>query len=230
MALRDKRILITGAARGLGHHIAALLASEGCSLTIVDREPTNVPNTKSVICDLSDSSERKRLIASLPKVEVLINCAGVGSHSTLAQMSVDEVERVMQVNALAPLALIAGLKPELVVNIGSVAGELHLPSIGLYAASKTAMHAFTRSIALEGVRTLLVILGPLRGTGFVKSIEHPRTGQPQWYRDLDLDAEDAAKAIVHAIKRGRRELVMPWWYRVVFVAGNVLKPFVRIFS
>jgi short-subunit dehydrogenase len=229
MDLRNKIILITGAAHGLGHELALLLDQEGCVLILVDRDEINIAsfqNARTLTCDLSDLVQRKKLIESVNmKVDILINCAGVGSHSQLSQINVDEIGTVMQINTLAPLELIVGLSPlELVVNIGSVAGEMSLPSMSLYAASKSSIHAFTRAIHLEGARTLLVILGPLRGTDFVKSIQHPRTGQPQWYRDLDLPVEKAACLIVRAIKRGSSQIIAPWWYGIVFVAWRILSP------
>jgi short-subunit dehydrogenase len=234
MQLQNKNILITGAARGLGREIALLLDKEGCHLILVDRENINIDafqNVQSYLCDLSDLAQRKKLIEKVnAKIDILINCAGIGSHSQVSQLGVDEIERVMQVNTLAPLELIAGLSPlELIVNIGSVAGEMNLPSMSLYAASKISVHAFTRAIQLEGARTLLVILGPLRGTDFTQSITHPRMGQPKWYRDLDLDAEKAARLIVRAIKNGRREIVAPWWYRGVFILARWAAPLAGMF-
>lgn len=225
MDLQGKRILITGAARGLGRELAALLEREGCSLILVDRDPFSFSNVQALVCDLADFSQRKRLIEDAGKIDILINCAGIGSHSQLNQLAVDEVERVMQVNALAPLELVAGLSPlELVVNIGSVAGEMNLPSMSLYSASKSAVHAFSRSIQLEGAKTLLVILGPLRGTDFAQSIAHPHTGQPGWYRRLDLPVETAARLIVQAMKRGQSQLVAPGWYRIVFALVSWFVP------
>ena len=226
--------MITGAAHGLGRELALLLDKEGCSLILVDRDSIHAAafqNARSFTCDLSDLSQRKKLVEEFKaKIDILINCAGVGSHSRLGQLTMDEIEHVMQVNALAPLELIAGLSPlELIVNIGSVAGEMNLPSMSLYAASKTSVHAFTRAIQLEGARTLLVILGPLRGTDFTKSISHPLTGQPKWYRDLDLDAKKAALLIVYAMQRGGSQLVAPWWYGIVFAAWRVFSPLSKWF-
>ena len=233
MNLRCKHILITGAARGLGRELALLLEKEGSSLILVDRDMVSLPNARTCVCDLSDLSQRKKLIEEMrmEKVDILVNCAGIGSHSQLSQLTVDEIGRVMQVNTLAPLELIASLSPlELVVNIGSVAGEMNLPSMSLYAASKTSIHAFTRSIKLEGMQTLLVILGPLRGTDFAQSIAHPRTGQPNWYRQLDLPVETAARLIVQAMKRGQSQLVAPWWYRIVFVLARWIMPLIGMFA
>jgi short-subunit dehydrogenase len=239
MKLQGKTILITGAARGLGRQLALLLDALGCSLVLTDcatdslsalvRELGNDP--KIFPCDLGDLLERKNLIQAIKlqtQIDILINCAGVGSHSQLSQLTVDEIERVMQVNTLAPLQLVAGLSPlELVVNIGSVAGEMNLPSMSLYAASKTSVHAFTRSIQLEGARTLLVILGPLSGTDFARSIAHPRTGQPNWYRRLDLPVETAASLIVQAMQRGKSQLVAPWWYQIIFLLARIFYPLIN---
>jgi len=238
MNLAGKTILLTGAAHGLGRELAYLLDREACSLYLVDHDTPGLDSVKSeltnpcetIVCDLSDSAQRRALIAEVEKIDILINCAGIGSHSRLPQMTVDEVARVMQVNAQAPLELTVGLCPMLTVNIGSVAGELRLPSIGLYAASKAALHAFTQSIALEGIRTLLVILGPLRGTDFVQSIAHPQTGQPGWYRQLDLPVETASRHIVRAMRRGRTRLVLPRWYPVIFILARIFSPVIKTLS
>jgi len=102
MDLQGKHILITGAARGLGRELAARLADEGASLILVDREPVLQEDAQTHLCDLSDLAQRKKLIAHLQtsRPDILVNCAGIGSHSLLNQLTVDEVERVMQVNAL----------------------------------------------------------------------------------------------------------------------------------
>jgi len=240
--LRGKTILITGAARGLGRQLAYLLDALGRSLFLIDMAADSLSalahelsNAQKIFaCDLGDLLERKNLIQiikSQTQIDILINCAGIGSHSRLNQLSVDEIERVMQVNTLAPLELIAGSSPlELVVNIGSVAGEMNLPYMSLYAASKTSVHAFIRSIELEGARTLLVILGPLRGTDFAQSIAHPRTGQPNWYRRLDLPVGTAARLIVQAMQRGKSQLVAPWWDQTIFMFARIFSPLVGMFG
>jgi short-subunit dehydrogenase len=234
MELKGKTILITGAARGLGQELANLLEKEDCSLILVDRDTIPFLHAQTFTCDLSDLSQRRALIEELrasQKVDILINCAGIGSHSRLNQLTIDEIERVMQVNTLVPLELIASLSPlELIVNIGSVSGEMDLPSMSLYAASKSSVHAFTRSIQLEGERTLLAILGPLCGTDFAQSIAHPHTGQPDWYRRLDLPVETAARLIVRAMKRGQKQLVAPWWYQVIFVLARIFSPLIGVFG
>jgi len=247
MNLENKTILLTGAAHGLGRELVHLFDQEGCSLYLVDYDALGLDSVKAalinpsvtILCDLGSSAERRKLIAdltsSLGHLDILINCAGIGSHSQLSQMTIDEAEHLIQVNTLAPLELVTGLRhlmpgDGLIVSIGSVAGEMRLPSIGLYAASKAALHAFTESIGLESARTLLVILGPMRGTDFVRSIVHPRTGQPGWYRQLDVPVETAARHIVQAVKRGRKRLVLPGWYPVIFFLSRLFSPVIKLLS
>jgi short-subunit dehydrogenase len=244
MNLRGVTAVLTGAAHGLGRELALLLDTEGCRLLLVDRDAAGLESLRGKLsfpaqtypCDLGDAAQRRALIARIvaldKRLDLLVNSAGVGSHSSLEQLTVDEVEHVLQVNTLAPLALIAGLRSQLaaggcIVNIGSVVGELHLLLVGLYAASKAALHSFSRCVALEGVNCLLVILGPMRGTDFTRSIAHPRTVQPSWYRRLDVDVVTAARLIVQAVKRGRLQLAIPGWYSVVFVLSRLFAPVVN---
>lgn len=248
LSLAGQAAVLTGAASGLGRELALLLAGRGCQLYLVDYDRAGLEQLQRQLpagqarlygCDLGDPAQRAQLIAALtaalPCLGLLINCAGVGSHSSLAQLSPEEVSRVLQVNTLAPLELAAGLYPLLaagpaacLVNIGSTAGEEALPSMGLYSASKAAVHAFSQAVETEvwrtPVRSLLVVLGSLRGTRFARSIRHPAGGQPGWWRRLDASPAEAARAIVAAIEHGRAQLVFPSWYGPVLWLMHVLAP------
>jgi short-subunit dehydrogenase len=190
-------------------------------------------------CDLSQAAERAGLIAHLNEaagqIDLLVNCAGIGSHSRLDQLTIEELQQVLQVNTLAPLELVTGLRPRFpqqeagcIVNIGSVAGELCPPGMSAYAASKAALHAFSRSMAIElagtGMCCLLVILAALRGAHFTQSIRHPAGGQPGWYRRLDATPQAAARAIISAVQSGRTRLVYPAWYAWVLALARLGGP------
>ena len=247
MNLQGKVVLLTGASRGLGKELAHLLDRKGCSLYLVARSSPGLDSVKATLknpatiipCDLSVLVQRCKLLEYLKEtveqIDILINCAGVGSHSRLPLMTIDEVESIMQLNALAPLELMVGLRSQLakdglIVNIGSVAGEMRLPSVSLYAASKAAMHSFTQSVSLEGARTLLVILGAMCGTDFVNYIAYPRQEIPAWYRRLDIPVETAGRQIVHAMERGRTRLVLPRWYPIIFIFSRLFAPVIKSLS
>ncbi len=251
MNLDGRTALLSGASKGLGRELALTLDAKGCRLLLVARnaeklyrlrDALQTTDSRIFVCDLSDAAERGRLIEEIKeqegRLDLIVNNAGLGSHSRLDQLSGEEVQQLLQLNTVAPLELTAELLPLFpvnlpggVVNIGSVAGEMITPGMSLYSASKHALHAFSRAIDIElreaGHFSLLVILGAIRETSFGVGIRHPIEGQPQWYRRLDVDAADAAERIVRAIEKEQERLVIPGWYRPVFTAGRLLGPITR---
>jgi short-subunit dehydrogenase len=192
---------------------------------------------------LSKREARANLIAQIlqneSRIDLLVHCAGVGSHSKLNQLTLEEVQTVLAINTVAPLELTSAFltllppgEPAGIVNIGSVAGELTMPGMTLYHASKVALHAFSRAVSMELADAehfcLLVILGALRNTHFGDAIRHPADKQPGLYRRLDVYPEDAATRIVAAIERERSLLVIPGWYRIIFSLNRVLFPLTRV--
>ena len=71
---------------------------------------------------------------------------------------------------------------------------------------------------------LLVILGVISGTNFRENIRHPRAGGPGWYHRLDVEADDAAAAIIRAIAAERTRLVIPGWYGPLIRLNHLLSP------
>ena len=251
MELSGRTIFLTGAASGLGRELALQLDRIGCRLLLVDRDTAGLAELKNslstpaqiFVCDLSQSVERNQLIADLNnlamRIDLLVHCAGIGSHSRLDQLTTEEAELVLQINTLAPIALTAGLLPLMpkddaagVVMIGSLAGELTTPSMSLYSASKSAVHAFSRAASVElgaqGHFSLLVILGALKNTNFTSSIRNPASGQPGWYRSLDADPALVAKAILKAVTNEQSTLFYPGWYRWIIFVSKLFAPITQM--
>jgi len=252
MNLKGKTILLTGASRGLGRALAAALDAHGCRLLLVARSADKMdtllsdlhtPGSRSFACDLTDPHARAHLIGAIENSEthldLLILNAGIGSHSRLDQLTAAEVREVLQLNTVAPLELTAGLlhmlphgDPAGIVFIGSVAGDLAIPGMSLYSASKSALHTFSRAVNIELTAdnqfSLLVILGAIRGTDFGDNIRHPRSGQPAWYRRLDVDADQAASRIIKAIQQQKSQLVIPAWYGGLLMFSRLLTPLTRV--
>lgn len=248
MDLNGKTILLTGASKGLGRALAVGLDAYGCRLLLVARgagelatllNELRTPGSQSFPCDLGDPDARGQLIETIIKQEsrldLMIHNAGIGSHSRMDQLSAAEIREVLQLNAVAPLELTAGLlhllphdDPAGIVFIGSLAGDLAIPGMSLYSASKAALHAFSRAAAAELTAddhfSLLVILGAISGTSFSDSIRHPRSGQPDWYRRLDVDANQAASLIIKAVQQQRSQLVIPGWYSGLIGLSRLLAP------
>ena len=252
MNLHGKTVLLTGASKGLGRALATQLDTKGCRLLLVARDTARLvslqqalqtPGSRQFPCDLGDENGRSHLIEQLfeteTRIDLLIHCAGIGSHSNLNQLTAEEIQLLLAVNTIAPLELTAALLPLLpadqpasIVAIGSVAGELTLPGMSLYSASKAALHTFSRAVGMElahqGHFSLLVVLGALRDTHFGESIRHPAKGQPGLYRRLDVYPEHAAALIIRAVEEQRSFLVIPGWYRLLLTFNRLLFPLTQL--
>ena len=246
--------MLSGASRGLGHALALALDARGCRLCLIARDEARLtalqqqlrtPGSRQYRGDLSDPKARacllQQILAGESRIDLIIHCAGIGSHSLLEQLSSEEVQQLLQLNSVAPLEMTAELLPLLpaddsagIVFVGSMAGELITPGMSLYSASKHALHAFSRAAAFElaerGHFSLLVILGALRDTEFGAAIRQPLTGQPRWYRRLDVDPRQAAARIVKAIEKEQEKLVIPRWYGLVITLSRLLSPFTRFLT
>jgi NAD(P)-dependent dehydrogenase (short-subunit alcohol dehydrogenase family) len=181
--------LVTGASRGLGATLAELMAAEGYDLIITARaaealeakadELTKLSvRVRAVAGDVADPYHRRRLVQEAQQwggLDVLINNAsdlGTTPLSPLASYALSELEHVLQVNLIAPVALVQLALPLLkahrgiVVNISSDAAIGGYPGWGAYGASKAALDlvslTLANELAGEGVTVVSVDPGDMR--------------------------------------------------------------------
>ena len=170
MLLPDKVAIITGGARGMGKAIALRFAGEGCSIIIADvldveAEDTAVEVSKkgvdsaSIHCDVSDSRQVKDMVSQaisrFGKVDILVNCAGIGTNPTpLEDTTEEEWDRVMDINCKGTFLTIYYAMPYMkklnygkIINIVSVAAFETGAFNVHYHASKAAQASVTRSAA-----------------------------------------------------------------------------------
>ena len=169
-------------------------------------------------CDVSDRSAvdatATRVLERHPRIELLVNNAGVGARSSYLAAAPETIERVMRVNYLgsvwSTLAFLPGLgEGSHLVNVVSVAGSV---AVGPYSASKHAQLAFSRSMAVE--------LAPRRITvhtvnpGFVETAGFPQYERfPAALHRLVIDPQLVVERLLGAVDKGKREIVVPRWYR-----------------
>lgn len=151
--------IITGASRGIGLAIAKALAKEGIRTALLSRTKPAAPG-KFIRCDLNDSAtvptEVVKALTYLGTCDYLINNAGVFLETPVAEMSLEDWERIQRVNATATFLVTREVLPVMIkrrqgriINIASTAslqGYLHQAA---YAASKHAMLGFARALAIE---------------------------------------------------------------------------------
>lgn len=175
-------ILITGASSGIGKEVALQLDNADNTLVLTGRDSHRLAEVGSKIKlaevtlvegDITSPGVRERLIHELnryDKYPVLINVAGIASFGEISTQSLDDITAQMRVNFEAPSDLIRQFIPGAstrgggqIINVLSIVNRMQLPGSAAYAASKCALEAFTKTVAIEhrkqGIRVTQVIPG-----------------------------------------------------------------------
>ncbi|WP_136586184.1 SDR family NAD(P)-dependent oxidoreductase [Microbacterium hydrothermale] len=157
----SQRVIVTGGSGGIGAAIVQRFVDDGARVAVLDRRAPAGPAASAFIAvDLRDPLDTRRAVGeaveALGGIDVLVNCAGIFQHTALLDISVDDWDRVIDINARATLITMQAVAPTMlearrgsIVNIASMAakhgggGEAH------YAASKAAVVALTRAGAQE---------------------------------------------------------------------------------
>ncbi|HEX3284587.1 MAG TPA: SDR family oxidoreductase, partial [Mycobacterium sp.] len=135
--------IVTGAARGLGRAISERLTADGLAVWAVDADAEELARmavdvgARSYPMDVTDEAAVEGLVAALDTCDVLVNNAAIWRFTPLASTPVDEAQRVLSVNVVAPLLLMQRLLPLLtrsesaaIVNISSITAKYSPTSAG----------------------------------------------------------------------------------------------------
>lgn len=165
--LEGRRIVITGAASGIGKATAALFASEGASLALLDLDRRGVDDIAreagghAISADVSDEESVAHAVtgaaAALGGIDGLVNCAGIMRIGPMAEVSAAAWRKVLDINLTGTYVVSRSCLPWLtkasnatIVNIASAAGLLpNAPGLTAYAASKGGVVNLTRAMAAE---------------------------------------------------------------------------------
>jgi NAD(P)-dependent dehydrogenase (short-subunit alcohol dehydrogenase family) len=157
-------VLVTGAASGIGHQALSLFHARHDVAIGLDINPITAPCSEGIDgFDVSDEDAWRRAVGHVldqyGRIDVLCNNAGTGSTSAALECTVDEWERVFRVNALGTFLGVRAVLPTMltqrrgtIVNTASAAGMIGVPNRAAYCASKGAVIAFTKQVAVDYVR------------------------------------------------------------------------------
>lgn len=167
--LTGKLALITGGASGIGAATARRLTDAGASVVLADLNEAaaktlaaELPGARAVAMDVTSAASIAAAIQGLERLDILVNNAGIGLVGGIAETEEADFARLMAVNATSVYLVTKAALPLLlavrgsIVNIGSVAGLIGIKQRFAYCASKGAVIAMTRQLAVEYPKELRV--------------------------------------------------------------------------
>lgn len=197
MRFRDRHVLVTGAAQGLGREIALAFAQEGASLALLDKAESTetleaLTSLGATACgvqaDITDERAVRRAVDEAADrmdggLDVLVNNAGFnGFYSLIGDFPTEHFRRTYEINLVGTLNVTKAVLPLLkrdagsaVVNVASNVAKRGLPYRADYVCSKWALLGFTQTLALElapiGIRVNAVCPGPVEGNRIDEIVE-----------------------------------------------------------
>jgi len=232
-------ILITGASSGIGAACARLFASHGYRLSLAARRSDRLEalakeiqqvggEVLTVTADVSNLDEIYRLLEvtleRFGQIDVLINNAGFGRLNWLEKLNpIEDIEAQLKVNVLAVVQMSRAVLPHMIerraghiINMASIASYIATPTYSVYAASKHAVRGFTdslrREVSVHGIYVTGIYPGAVRTEFSLHTGARRKTGigTPNAIR---MEADDVARAVLSAVQRPRRAIILPWYMR-----------------
>jgi NAD(P)-dependent dehydrogenase (short-subunit alcohol dehydrogenase family) len=211
MQIEGKRVMVSGAGRGLGRALVTVLAEAGAGEVIAGtrkpeaREELKAfsPRITAVQLDVTNDADIAA-VAQMGAVDILINNAGFAGFGNPLTMSFDDIERELAVNYLGVLRLTRAIAPQMmaqrdgmIVNVATAFAKVNLPLVGTYCATKSALlslgQALRAYLADDGVRVMTVM---------------PTTFDSDMSRDANvpkMSKEYVAAQILSAIREERHD-------------------------
>jgi NAD(P)-dependent dehydrogenase (short-subunit alcohol dehydrogenase family) len=160
--LDGKVALITGGASGIGEATARVFAEAGARVIIVDIDfaraeslAQELPDASAQRCDITNEADVRQLFAGIPALDILFNCAGIGMVGNVEETELTDFQRLFRVNVEGTFLMTKAALPLLkkgrgsVLNMGSVAGLVGVKRRFGYCATKGAVTALTRQLAVD---------------------------------------------------------------------------------
>jgi uncharacterized protein len=235
MRLDGKRVLITGASRGIGEALAEKFTDAGAAVALVARSKDTLEEVAeryggtAHAADLSDPAQVSGLIdrveAEAGPIDVLVNNAGNGVPCGFTDAPDDALRMTTEVCYLAPAELCRQAIPGMlrrggghIVNVSSMAGTAVAPGLVTYSAAKSALSHFTAGLRADyrglPLGTTLVELGPVPTEMLAQADDYGPTGKSfeRFFRlgfFVEVPREKVAADVVNAVQKGKRHVRLP---------------------
>jgi len=160
--LDGRTALITGGASGIGEATCRVFAAAGARVLIADKAgnragdlAAELPGSRALVCDITDEAAVKRMFAGVDRLDILVNNAGIGLVGGVEETELPDFQQLFRVNVEGLFLVTRSAMPLLlqshgtIVNIGSVAGLIGVKRRFAYCATKGAVVAMTRQLAVD---------------------------------------------------------------------------------
>lgn len=237
------RVLVTGASSGIGEAFARWHTARGDDLVITGRSAEQLQRVavdlrsagatvQIVVVDLATAAGVDSLVAQAGDIDVVVANAGITHAATVGTTDREELDRLSYLMSTGVVRLCESLVPAMlqrgrgeVVVVSSIAAFTPMRKAGPYAAAKSAVTAYARSLALEvgskGVRVIAVCPGYVHTDLHRRAgLEHLTTNLPEW---MWLEPDDVVRDTRRALARGKTVVVPGLVYRLVrpFLASSL---------
>jgi short-subunit dehydrogenase len=236
-------VLVTGATGGLGGAIARAFAARGANLVLTGRRAEVLESlaaelqARSIPCDLSDRDQVARLATEAAGVDVLVANAAMPASGLLTELTVEQIDRMLDVNLRAPIALAHAAAEAMVgrgrghiVFISSIAGKAAAPASSLYSGTKFGVRGFALGLR-EDLRPHAVGVSNV-APGFIRDAGmYADAGVKLPFGVGTSKPDDVASAVIRAIEHNRAEVtVAPALMRFGVACASVAPQIAAAFS
>ncbi len=232
--LTGKRVIVTGASKGIGRAIVERLAAEKCALALFARSGDLLEErvaasekqgakARAFVCDVGDQgqveSQFKAAIDWLGSVDCLVNNAGLGYFARFDELAVSHFDEMMATNLRGPFLCAQAVVPKmkeagdgLIINIASIAGKYGSERGAGYCASKFGLMGMNECMGMDlrplGIRVSAICPGSVNAPDF-------RQGRTTKIRPDDMiQAADIAEAVIYLLRQPSRIFIREMEVRV----------------
>ena len=179
-----RKIIITGASRGIGHDLSAYYAYQGDEVYGLSRSPhREFGSYHHIVCDITKPEEVAEVARAIGRVDVLINNAGIASMNHFLLTMPDTFESIFRTNVFGTFNMCQQVARRMgskshIINVSSVAVPLKLEGEMAYASSKAAVEMMTCIMATElapmSIYVNAIAPAPMKGTGLIAGVDADR--------------------------------------------------------
>lgn len=252
-SLAGQRVLITGAARGIGAALAERLHQRGARVGLVGLEPELMAEVAArcgdapwAVCDVGDRQQVEQAVElvaeSLGGLDVVIANAGIAAQLPIIEGDPSVMEATVRVNLLGAYYTVRAAGPHIshpggyALVVSSLAAAVNLPLLSAYSASKAGVEALGNTLRIElgpsgataGVAYFAELDTDMTSRGFGTRAATILTGGGSLSRTTPLKV--GIDALERGIVRRRRRIVAPWWVALVLPLRPVTGRFVELYA